>query len=212
MTELPTTTGTAPGMWRVFRLLCASVLMLQAPHMVLAQVSPVPQAQTDPRSKGTVLADTTDSTAVDSAVGVAMDPLQPWRQWPSIDRAVELGRLDGPTDILEKGEIIADRLDDLRREDAMLDSLKQIWEGRDLALAGQLEVLEDLADLQLGGDLQLQQRIQTVRDNATETLRWRERIATATNQLDSRITRLQLRADEYKRRADQLRRLEEEAR
>ncbi len=154
-----------------------------------------------------------DSVLSDSTVArLPLDPLQAWLGWPAIDRAIQLNELDGPTDIHEKAEIIADRLDDLQREQVGLDSLNLVWEARLVALSTQLEILEDLADVQLGGDLQLQQRIETIRDDAEEAQQWLERVTRARKLLVPLITQLRTHAEDYTRRADQLRRLEEESR
>lgn len=152
------------------------------------------------------------SLNVSSGVGADPDPLRPWRNWPPIDRAIELDALDGPVDIVEKTEIIADRLDDLQLEATRLDSVDGVWEARVVGLSSQLEVLEDLADLQLGGDLQLQQRIESVRDDAIEAQRWRERIELAMTDLQDLMGRWQQRAADYDRQAQLLRRQEEESR
>ena len=40
--------------------------------------------------------------------------LRAWTRWPSIDAAIESAPLDGPDEVLEKAEIIADRRDALQ--------------------------------------------------------------------------------------------------
>ena len=58
------------------------------------------------------------------------DPVQAWRHWKQIDRAIALDELDGPDDILGKEEIIEDRIDDLTEEGARLQQSAAEWEAR----------------------------------------------------------------------------------
>jgi len=153
-----------------------------------------------------------DSSAVDGAAALRCDPLWTWQDWPPIGRAIALQELDGPADILEKGEIIADRLDGLAREESRLDSVGTTWKARHLAMTAQLEVLEDLADVQLGGDLQLQQRIERVRDDALEAEERVVRVTASAEALETEALRLRDLAGDYRRRAEDLRRREEGSR
>ena len=153
-----------------------------------------------------------DSTAVDDASTLRRDPLWAWQDWPPIGRAIALEKLDGPADILEKSEIIADRLDGLVREETRLDSIGATWGTRHLALAAQLEVLEDLADVQLGGDLQLQQRIDRARDDALDADDRVARVSASREALQAEALRLRDLAADYRRRAEELRRQEEGSR
>lgn len=137
------------------------------------------------------------------------DPLRPWLGWPPLEPAIAIAPLDGPVDWIEKAEIIADRVDDLRRLEPGMDSLATLWDTRLQALATQLELLEDLADLQLGGDLQLQQRIETVRDDEAEALAWSERVDAARSDLEKHITTLDDLRRSYEVQADLLRQKEE---
>ena len=141
----------------------------------------------------------------DSAEVQVVDPLLVWRQWPPIDRAIALEPLDGPADILEKEEIIADRLDDLRAVAARHDSTHSIWSARHGATTARLEVLEDLADVQLGGDLQLQQRLESVREDAAVAEEWLDRLAAAGDALKQELARLEGLARSYQSRAEELR-------
>lgn len=149
-----------------------------------------------------------DSTraAVDST---RLGPDWSWARWPAIDAAIRLQPLDGPRDILEKEEIIADRLDALAREQTRLDSIAAGWDQRRVALSAQQEVLEDLADLQLGGDLDLQRRIEAVHDDSRQADEQYVRLATISEALQRELARLQTLSHDYRDAAARLRDEEE---
>ena len=100
----------------------------------------------------------------DSAAAAPVDPAYIWTTWKDLSRAIKLETLDGPEDIIEKADIIQDRIDDLAAERRQLVETRQEWSDKNTALETQLEVLEDLAKVQLGGDLQLQQRMHRMRE------------------------------------------------
>ncbi len=88
-----------------------------------------------------------------------VNPVFAWKEWKSIDAAIALRPLDGPEDILEKVEIIQDRVDELDKEKARLVKENKISEKRLRNLISQKEVLQDLADIRMGGDSQSRQRL-----------------------------------------------------
>ena len=160
-------------------------------------------------------ADTT-ATAIDSNLTTAadpstvtVDPLLAWTAWPDLSRAIALEILDGPQDILEKEEIIADRIDALAAEGARLDTLAEAWGARHLAMSTQLEVLDDLAEVQLGGDLELQQRLESVRQDVEQASSRLQHIGDARLRLTGAHAQLDSLARDYRERAARLRAQEE---
>ena len=91
-------------------LICLS-LLAAVPSGALGQgeVEPV-QSQVDTVTKAAV----EDTVAQDSVSAVApVSPAYIWKTWADLSRAIELRKLDGPEDIIEKADIIEDRIDDL---------------------------------------------------------------------------------------------------
>jgi hypothetical protein len=153
-----------------------------------------------------------DSSATrrDSLRAQTLDPAYAWKGWPDLERAIALRPLDGPDDILEKKEIIEDRIDDLHLEEKKLRTATEGWRERQQALEMQREVLDDLAEVQRGGDLQLQQRLHTLREDMRQIA---TRIKTPTQalaELKREQQRLRELARQYADKAQKLRREEEQ--
>ena len=159
----------------------------------------------------TCLAATAQSMATTDTSLVSADPVWAWTRWPSIDVAITLAPLDGPQDILEKQEIVADRIDALVDETARLDTLAGAWQARHVAM-GALEVLEDLADLQLGGDLEFQQRLENVREDALQAAGCVAIPLDARAALANEVALLRVLSEDYGHRAARLREEEEGSR
>lgn len=159
-----------------------------------------------------MVADSVLTTAADDTVGVLPDPAWAWRQWPPIGAAIAIAPLDGPQDILEKEEIVQDRIDALGAEFARLDTIASAWLARHVAMTAQLEVLEDLADLQFGGDLEVQQRLESVREDVQQAAREIERHTKVLQALQRESDRLRALAATYRQQAAQLRAEEESLR
>jgi len=153
--------------------------------------------------------DTSHSDSPAAAPPAPLDAVAAWKRWKEIVRAIEPGDLDGPQDILEKEEIIQDRVDDLAAEDERLAGTRSQWRGRLQAALVQLEVLDDLAEIQLGGDLQLQQRLENVREDVRRGSEWLKRIDESRGELATEMKRLRELARGYLNRAEELRRQEE---
>ncbi|MBT6145091.1 MAG: hypothetical protein HOH74_06660 [Gemmatimonadetes bacterium] len=159
---------------------------------------------------GDTAVDSTRSPAKDSPK--REDPAWAWSRWPSIAAAVALAPLDGPQDILEKEEIIADRIDALDAETARLDTLTHAWQARSVAMTAQLEVLEDLADRRLGGDLELQQRVENVRGDVLQAGKRVTLFGEVHSALAIELLSLRNLSREYRQQAAQLRQEEENPR
>ena len=164
----------------------------------------------DKADSAAVVADTTarDSSAVDAA----SDAAQVWKTWTDLSRAIRLMPLDGPGDILEKAEIIEDRIDDLSREEQRLEEKAGEWMSRHRSLGMQLEVLEDLAKVQLGGDLQLQQRMHTMREGRRMAVHRTDVFERSLAELRRELGQTHGLVQEYKKKAEELRRREAEDR
>lgn len=151
-----------------------------------------------------------DSAAVhvDSTDRRTADPVWAWKRWKDIDRAVALRPLDGPQDILEKSEIIADRLDALGREGKRLQGMLKLRSDRHASLEIQVESLEDLADVQRGGDLQLRQRVHNLRADLRKAAQRMRFIETSLKEMGRERQRLEGLLASYEQKAEALRRQE----
>ncbi len=140
------------------------------------------------------------------------DPAWAWWRWPPVHAAIAIAPLDGPQDILAKEEILADRIDALVIESARLDTLAAAWQARSVAMTAQLEVLEDLADVQLGGDLEFQQRTGSVREEVVQAAEQITTFAATRTALAEELIRLRSLSETYRQQAAQLREEEESSR
>ena len=99
---------------------------------------------------------------ISSAEPTAVD-LTRWRSWKAIDAAIAVDPLDGPEELSEKADIIADRLDALRRESLRVQNkcteIKKALSG----VLQQADALRDLAGVRTRRDILLRQRQQALR-------------------------------------------------
>jgi len=153
-----------------------------------------------------------DSTKTDSTRGEKVDPAHAWKTWKDLSRAIALRPLDGPEDILEKVEIIEDRIDDLLEEQKELETAWEEWDDRRQSLELQLEVLDDLAEVQRGGDLQLQQRMHSLREDLGKATHRMRVFKGSLKDLEKELDRLSRLEKDYREKAEDLRRREEEDR
>ena len=151
------------------------------------------------------------ASAIDST-RASRDPAFAWLSWRDLTAAITLRELDGPDDILEKSDIIRDRLDALRAEQIRLTSAMAEWTDRQGSFAIQIEVLDDLAKVQRGGDLQLQQRLHNMREGRRVAAQRVQGLTRSLSLLKVELTRLQDLLQEYNRTAEHLRRQEDENR
>lgn len=132
------------------------------------------------------------------------DPTTAWKRWPSIEAAIVLRDLDGPEDIIEKAEIIEDRIDDLAREKERLDKEIAVHEQKIQALRNQREVLHDLAEIRLGGDSQTRQRLQEIAERLRKQKLLAKEKLDSLSGLKAELTRLKELASTYREKAKQL--------
>ena len=151
------------------------------------------------------------ATAIDST-RTSRDPAFAWLSWRDLTAAITLRELDGPDDILKKSDIIKDRLDALMAEQIRLTSAMKEWTDRQGSFAIQIEVLDDLAKVQRGGDLQLQQRLHNMREGRRVAAQRVQGLTRSLSLLKVELTRLQDLLQEYNRAAENLRRQEDENR
>jgi len=187
---------------------CFLLLLLAAAGVKAAEKS----AAVEMDSVGVHLTELRDSTLVDSVRLANVDPVLAWRGWKDLSRAIGLRPLDGPGDILEKAEIVQDRIDDLLEERREIEEAGEEWEERRQGLELQLEVLDDLAELQRGGDLQLQQRMHGLREELGKASRRLRIIEGSLGDLSKELDRLSSVVKQYQEKAEDLRRREEEER
>lgn len=138
----------------------------------------------------------------------AADSIDAWKKWKSIDAAIAARPLDGPEDIREKADIIADRIDELERENAR--QKKELEQNRQIlqSLANEKEILQDLAELQQGRDTQAPMRIHDLTERfkkQEQTVRKRQE---SLNELQRETDRLKALLDEYRKKAGSLQKIE----
>ncbi len=91
-----------------------------------------------------------------------------WEGWASIDAAVAIEPLDGPEELSEKAEIIADRRDALTRErDRLRPLCVELDRSRD-GVARQAEALRELSTVRNRRDVLLRQRQHALRGRLRE--------------------------------------------
>ena len=156
--------------------------------------------------------DAPDSARVARQLVGGSEPAQAWKTWKDLSRAIRMMPLDGPDDILEKAEIIEDRIDDLSREEKRLEAGMGEWMSRHRSLGMQLEVLEDLAKVQLGGDLELQQRMHNMREGRRMAVHRADVFERSLAELRTELGQMLGLVQEYEREAEELRRREAEDR
>lgn len=133
------------------------------------------------------------------------DSVAAWKRWKSIEAAIALRPLDGPEDIIEKAEIIEDRADDLAREKARLEV--ETTRGREQIqrLEDQREVLRELEEIRLSGDLRSRQRLQDISERIRREEALLKRIGESVVGLEEELARMSALAAEYREKARLLR-------
>jgi prefoldin subunit 5 len=187
--------------------------------VVLTAAAPFDAAAQKTTAPDTARVDTSASKAAkpqaaktDSGRAKTVDPAYAWTTWKDISRAIALRPLDGPDDILEKTEIIEDRIDDLLKERQRMQEAIDEWKNRHQSLEIQLEILEDLAEMQRGGDLQLQQRMHSLREDLRKAAQRRSVLKKSLHELEEELARLRELVKQYQQQAAAIRRREEENR
>lgn len=127
-----------------------------------------------------------------------------WRNWKSIDAAIALEPLDGPEDIREKAEIIADRLDELQREAMRLARESEQDEQIIRSLRNQRDILRDLAELRHGNAAQAPQQLHELTDRIVQQEQLAKRRKDSLRDLGEVMNHLQRLLEEYKHKADAL--------
>lgn len=133
------------------------------------------------------------------------DGIDDWRRLPSIEAAVILRDLDGPDDIIEKAEIIEDRVDDLGR---FADGLQQaLNEGaRKLeSWKNQKESLEELATIKITGDAQTTDRLRDIAARIRREESMQDRRAASLKDLTNELAARRSAAAVYRQKAEELR-------
>jgi chromosome segregation ATPase len=132
------------------------------------------------------------------------NPFSAWKNWKSIEPAIALRDLDGPEDIVEKAEIIEDRIDELTREKARLEKQAASADQKIQTLSNQRQVLQDLADVQMGGDTQTRQRLQDLAERIRRE-KGLQRLRKGTiRELKSELSRMINLAGKYREKAREI--------
>lgn len=131
-----------------------------------------------------------------------------WKQWKSIETAIALRPLDGPEDILEKVEIIEDRLDELAREKVRLKKSNDLSRQKLSTLRNHQQILQDLSDIKMGGDAQSRQRLHDLAERIRSEQTALKAKQTSFQELTNEMDRLKNLADEYRKKARLLKRKE----
>lgn len=145
-----------------------------------------------------------DRAGAGASAGPA-DAVNAWRQLKSIDAAIAIRPLDGPEDIREKAEIVADRLDELDREEKNLSLA--IEQNRQVlhSLRIQKEVLRDLSEMQQGRDAPAPQRKHDLTERIQQQEKLLEQKTASRDELRLEVERLKTIYDQYLKRAETLR-------
>lgn len=131
-----------------------------------------------------------------------------WRNLKSIDAAIALAPLDGPEDIREKAEIIADRLDELQRESARLARESEQDEQIIRSLRNQRDILRDLAELRQGQHTRDPQQLHELTERILQNEQLLKRRKDSMRDLQQTMDILKGRLEEYQEKADSLQRKE----
>ena len=127
-----------------------------------------------------------------------------WRSWHPIEAAISVAPLDGPEELKEKAEIIADRQDALTRERVRLaPQCLEIGKALRGALQ-QLEAVRGLASVRRSRDVLLRQRQQALRSRRRELENTKLHCEAALAQLTDAIAQHAARHAEYIAHAQRL--------
>jgi hypothetical protein len=139
-----------------------------------------------------------------SFAGTPEDTIFAWQKLKPIKAAIVLGTLDGPDDILEKAEIIEDRMDLLTKEKSKLKNGITDGLAKLKTLDTQLEVLKDLAEIRQGGDFQTQQRLHHLSEQIQREKHLLELRKLSLSGLQKELDRLKRLHQEYRKKAQLL--------
>ncbi len=96
------------------------------------------------------------------------EDLQVWQTWKSIDAATTLAPLDGPDEVLEKAEIIADRRDALSAEQRRISERCEAIAAGVAGVEQQLEGTREIIRVRGGRDGVLRRRVHAFRTRKRE--------------------------------------------
>jgi hypothetical protein len=136
--------------------------------------------------------------------GDTEDAVTAWKRWKSIEAAIEVRPLDGPDDIIEKAEIIEDRADELKGEQARLEMEADLNHQKLRALRSQREVLKDLAEIKPAGDPQTRNRLNDLAERIGREERQLKMRRRSVAEMEEELIRLRGLAVEYREEAENL--------
>jgi hypothetical protein len=132
------------------------------------------------------------------------DAITAWKRWKSIEAVVEVRPLDGPDDIIEKAEIIEDRVDELKGEQARLELEADLNRQKLGSLRSQREVLQDLAEIKPAGDPQTRNRLNDLAERIGREERRLKMRRQSVDELEEELIRMRGLAVEYREKAENL--------
>ncbi|MEW6443520.1 MAG: hypothetical protein AB1640_21480 [bacterium] len=141
---------------------------------------------------------------VGAPAGGAENAIRAWKSWKSIEAAIALHPLDGPDDMLEKVEIIEDRVDALDGERIRLQTEAAQNLERLRALRMQRESLQDLAEIKPGGDPQTRQRLHDLSERTRREEILLELRRESVDELEEELVRMRGLAAAYREKAGNL--------
>ena len=130
-----------------------------------------------------------------------LDSITAWQRWKSIDSAIELRPLDGPEDIIEKAEIIEDRVDALTNEKTRLEAEIELSRQKLQTLNDQRDTLQQLDEIKQGGDMQIRQRLHDLTDRIQREQNLLEKRVESVGELCVELARMRELAAEYREKA-----------
>jgi len=133
------------------------------------------------------------------------DPITAWKRWKNIDAAVAVRSLDGPEDIIEKAEIVEDRVDELAREKKKLE--KRVAGGRKKirTLQDQRAVLQDMSEIQFGNGARNRMRLHEVDRRIRKAESMLKTEQQSLSELTRVLERMKMLAADYRKKAERLR-------
>jgi len=142
--------------------------------------------------------------------GESEGDLGAWKGWKSIEAAIAIRPLDGPEDIIERAEIIEDRVDDLAGEGDRIEGIGTGARDRLMQLRNQREVLRDLEEIRMSGDAQSRRRLQEIILRVRREEDLLAKVEESAAELASELIRMRDLAVDYRERAEELRKEERE--
>jgi chromosome segregation ATPase len=132
------------------------------------------------------------------------ESIRAWAKLPDISKAIALRPLDDPADIIEKAEIIEDRIDALVKEKERLAKWIQEIEATQQQLQEQRRILEEVAELHRRSDSSFRQRRAQLTERISHNRTLLESLQKSCHDLQVEIERERRQAEDYRKKSQHL--------